>query len=162
MSNKVEMADRSLLRARAHEPTGEVESLRGRTDVGRMGDRIATTTGKSRPLELQEKLQRKKHKTEAPAKESIVHASGGQSILDYDNLTGYQPTTQRARGAYETLLVRNTTRLSLFASGWINVYMSSSHFRVFSLSCLSHRQRFPPRHSWEIKQHQFSVMLRMK
>ena len=116
MSNKVEMADRSLLRARAHEPTGEVESLRGRTDAGRMGDRIATTTGKSRPLELQEKLQRKKHKTEAPTKESIVHASGGQSILDYDNLTGYQPTTQRARGAYETLLVRKTMRFSLSLS----------------------------------------------
>lgn len=104
MSNKVEMADRSLLRARAHEPTGEVETLRGRSDIGRMGDRIATT-GKSRPLELQEKLQRKKHKTDGPIKESAVPSSGGQSILDFDNLTGYQPTTQRARGSYETILV---------------------------------------------------------
>ncbi len=105
MSNKVEMADRSLLRARAHEPTGEVETLRGRSDVGRMGDRVVTT-GKTHPLELQEKLQRKKHKTDGTVKESVVHASGGQSILDFENLTGYQPTTQRARGAYETILVR--------------------------------------------------------
>jgi pre-mRNA-splicing helicase BRR2 len=104
MSNKVEMADRSLLRARAHEPTGEVETLRGRTDIGRMGDRVSEAI-KSRPLELQEKVQRKKQKLEEPQKESVIHASGGQSILDYDNLTGYQPTTQRARIAYETILV---------------------------------------------------------
>lgn len=114
MSNKVEMADRSLLRGRAHEPTGEVETLRGRTDIGRMGDRVAaapTASGKSRPLELQEKVQRKKHKAEGgtAVKENVVLASGGQSILDFDNLTGYQPTTQRARGAYETILVRRFT-----------------------------------------------------
>ena len=110
MSNKVEMADRSLLRARAHEPTGEVETLRGRNDIGRMGDRVAaaaTGSGKSRPLELQEKVERKKHKAEGGpvAKESVVNASGGQTILDFENLTGYQPTTQRARGAYENILV---------------------------------------------------------
>jgi len=104
------MADRSLLRGRAHEPTGEVETLRGRTDIGRMGDRISTTTTegtKSRPLENQEKVQRKKQKlehTQAP-KENTINTSGGQSILDYENLTGYQPTTQRARAAYETILV---------------------------------------------------------
>ena len=104
MSNKVQMADRSQLRGRAHEPTGEVETLRGRTDIGRMGDRVSEAS-KSRPLELQEKVQRKKLKSEQPQKESVVHASGGQSILDYENLTGYQPTTQRARAAYETILV---------------------------------------------------------
>merc|ERR1712238_112673 len=40
MSSKVEQSDRSLLRSRAHEPTGEVESLRGRNKIGRMGDRV--------------------------------------------------------------------------------------------------------------------------
>lgn len=98
------MADRSLRRGRAHESTGEVETLRGRNDIGRMGDRVSAAS-KSRPLELQEKAQRKKPKTEQPQKESVVHASGGQSILDYENLTGYQPTTQKARAAYETILV---------------------------------------------------------
>lgn len=110
MSNKVEMADRSLLRSRAHEPTGEVETLRGRTDVGRMGDRLAAQKS-SRPLELQEKFQRKKQKRGEPqeggrTKENVVIAAGGQTILDFDNLTGYQPTTQAARAAYETILVR--------------------------------------------------------
>jgi pre-mRNA-splicing helicase BRR2 len=103
------MADRSLLRSRAHEPTGEVESLKGKTDIGRMGDRVADQKT-SRPSELQEKVQRKKHKRGDPQegrkKENLVIASGGQTILDFDNLTGYQPTTQTARAAYETLLVR--------------------------------------------------------
>jgi pre-mRNA-splicing helicase BRR2 len=109
MSNKVEMADRSLLRSRAHEPTGEVETLRGRTDVGRMGDRLASQKA-SRPLELQEKVLRKKQKRGEPQegrrnRENVVIASGGQTILDFDNLTGYQPTTQIARASYETILV---------------------------------------------------------
>ena len=42
MSSKVVQADRSARRSRRGEPTGEVESLRGRTDVGRMGDRVVT------------------------------------------------------------------------------------------------------------------------
>ena len=109
MSNKVEMADRSLLRSRAHEPTGEVETLRGRNNIGRMGDRIVTQKS-SRPQEVQEKVQRKKQRRgEAQdvhrTKESVVMAAGGQTILDFDNLTGYQPTTQIARAAYETILV---------------------------------------------------------
>ena len=61
MSNKVERADRSLLRSRAHEPTGEVETLRGRTDVGRMGDRLAGQKT-ARSQELQDKVQQKKQK----------------------------------------------------------------------------------------------------
>mmetsp|Transcript_17823 Transcript_17823/g.25189 ORF Transcript_17823/g.25189 Transcript_17823/m.25189 type:complete len:2374 (+) Transcript_17823:76-7197(+) len=80
MSNKVQRADRSLSRrARNDEATGEVESLWGRTDVGRMGDRIATDGGdtatssnnsssaatpsgilnkRNRPTELKEKMER--------------------------------------------------------------------------------------------------------
>lgn len=126
MSNKVEQADRSLLRSRAHEPTGEVESLRGRTDVGRMGDRVLGGPGDGtsktpRPSEVQQ--ERTKHKkarrggdASDPASslavgggrrlDNVVATSGGQTILDLDNLTGYQPTTQLARSAYETLLVR--------------------------------------------------------
>lgn len=134
MSNKVEQADRRLLRARAHEPTGEVESLRGRTDIGRMGDRVgggdgggpddddaaaAAAAAAKRPPELEEHYQRRQRKKQksgkggneaaAPKKERTAVAgisAGGQTILDLDNLTGYQPTTSLARAAYESLLVR--------------------------------------------------------
>lgn len=109
MSNKVEQADRSLLRSRRNEPTGEVESLRGRTDRGRMGDRVAGQKS-SRPSELQEKVNKKKQKRgevqDTRRTENFVVASGGQTILDFDNITGYQPTTQTARAAYEAILTR--------------------------------------------------------
>jgi pre-mRNA-splicing helicase BRR2 len=104
MSNKVQQADRSMLRSRASEPTGEVESLRGRSDKGRMGDRV-DQKDKARPSELQNAQRKKQKKDPAEKKESVVTASGGQTILDFDNLTGYQPSTQQARAAYEALLV---------------------------------------------------------
>ena len=111
MSNKVQQADRSLLRSRGNEPTGEVETLRGRTDIGRMGDRVAQQQ-KERPSELQERAKKKQKRGDPSSegvarrpKESAVAASGGQTILDFDNLTGYQPTTQQARTAYESILV---------------------------------------------------------
>lgn len=134
MSNKVEQADRSLIRARAHEPTGEVESLRGRKDIGRMGDRIvggdSSGSGPNkhpRPSELlKEKKKSKKHRRDLSGddgdarggvarqrSENIVAASGGQTILDLDNLTGYQPTTQMARAAYESLLVSLVDQIQL-------------------------------------------------
>ncbi|KAL3945346.1 MAG: hypothetical protein SGBAC_000551 [Bacillariaceae sp.] len=116
MSNKVEQADRSQLRRRAHEPTGEVETLRGRTDIGRMGDRTVGEKS-SRPSELQEKVNRKRKKEGAHGdvkrKENIVSASGGQTILDFDNLTGYQPTTQASRAAYEVVLTKIGSRAML-------------------------------------------------
>ena len=104
MSNKVQQADRSMLRGRASEPTGEVVSLRGRSDVGRMGDRV-DQKDKARPSEVQNAQRKKQKKDPAEKKESVVSASGGQTILDFDNLTGYQPSTQQARAAYEALLV---------------------------------------------------------
>lgn len=115
MSSKVEQADRSLLRSRAHEPTGEVESLRGRNAIGRMGDRVSGGDKHGRPIELLRDEQKKKKakklkqsQNQMPNKgvvsDNIVTASGGRSILDFDNLTGYQPTTQTARVAYEALL----------------------------------------------------------
>ena len=117
MSNKVERADRTLLRSRAHEPTGEVESLRGKGDVGRMGDRLAGQKS-ARSQELVEKLAEKQKKKKQKRGEqagdgngrsqkdnNFMASSGGQTILDYENLTGYQPTTQSARAAYEKILV---------------------------------------------------------
>lgn len=119
MSNKVEMAKRSSRRPRDGDPTGEVESLRGRNDIGRMGDRVLQTEGtssssnnkeKSRPSELaakMERAERKRHKREQkPKSESMLGASGGQTILDLGSLSGYQPSTPSSRSSYEHLLVR--------------------------------------------------------
>lgn len=151
------MADRRLIRARAHEPTGEVESLRGRTDIGRMGDRIESTAtatesigaagqSKRRPREIMETLQRKKQKldqsTNVPThqqnrKESVALTSGGQTILDLDNLTGYQPTTPSARAAYETLLVSFIRRVF--------------HLHFLHLTPCCFRPLSAPKHFWGIK-----------
>ena len=105
MSNKVERAERS--RSRHREPTGEVESLRGRADF-RMGDRIVNTTAteaknKKAKAEQAGGPPKKKSKT-APTTEGLVVVSKGQSILDLGNLTGYQPKTEQAKAAYENLL----------------------------------------------------------
>ena len=121
MSSKVERADRSLLRSRAHEPTGEVESLRGRTDVGRMGDRLSGGQKHARPSELLRDQQKKKKAKKQQASEdnqgrradNIGISSVGQSILESDNLTGYQPTTQTARAAYETILTTIGSKIFL-------------------------------------------------
>ena len=112
MSSKVMQADRSARRGR-NEPTGEVESLRGRENVGRMGDRVALSGGKTgRPSEVEAKLERankKRQKREATGgkRESLLGASGGQTILDLGSLTGYQPSTPASQAAYENLLVRS-------------------------------------------------------
>lgn len=115
MSNKVEQASRSSRRPRDGEATGEVESLRGRAGIGKMGDRVAAVK-ESRPSELtakMERAERKRQKREHGATgssrrgESILAASGGRTILDLGSLTGYQPSTPSARAAYEYLLVRN-------------------------------------------------------
>jgi len=113
MSNKVEQADRSLFRRRNREPTGEVESLRGR-NVGKMGDRIGRTE-KTEFTSKIERVRQKRQKREHPSSsavggesrlENILEAgAAGQSILDLGDVTGYQPTTDRARAAYEGLLV---------------------------------------------------------
>jgi len=131
MSNKVQQADRSLLRSRAaNEATGEVESLWGRSDIGRMGDRVGNAiideiggTMTKRPVELEEKMERanqKRRKREQVSRlgggggtagvgkkrvESILMATGGQSILDLGELSGYQPSHAGSRASYESLLV---------------------------------------------------------
>lgn len=122
MSNKVQQADRSR-RTRGAEGTGEVESLRGRTDIGRMGDRVAVNAleKKERPAEVEEMMERaqkKRQKRERnhdsvtsaygnSKKHNILMSSGGQSILDLGQLQGYQPTHAGSRASYEALLVRN-------------------------------------------------------
>ena len=68
MSNKVQQANRNNRRIRAEEGTGEVESLRNRTGIGRMGDRISSSgtnntdgnedRSKRRPAELEEIKER--------------------------------------------------------------------------------------------------------
>ncbi len=131
MSNKVQQADRSSRRFRPEEGTGEVESLRNRSDIGRMGDRItsnSTTTttattsddkSSKRSAEVEEIMERAKKKRQKReqasggtgtgkkrrAGESILMSSGGQSILDMGELDVYQPTHAGSRASYENLLV---------------------------------------------------------
>lgn len=117
MSNKVQQADRS--RRNRGEGTGEVETLRGRTDIGRMGDRISKSEAEKRPAELEEMMERAKKKkqkrepTTNGKKDNILLSSGGQSILDLGELNRYQPTNAGSRSAYENLLVRIVSFLVL-------------------------------------------------
>lgn len=110
MSNKVQQAERS--RRSRGEGTGEVETLRGRSDIGRMGDRISKSETEKRPAELEDMMERAKKKkqkresTTTGKKDNILLSSGGQSILDLGELNRYQPTHAGSRSAYENLLVR--------------------------------------------------------
>jgi len=116
MSNKVQQADRSQRRSRG-DGTGEVESLRGRNDSGRMGDRVSSIQKTTRPAELEdmmEKAKKKRQKRDGGAgdgghvkKQNILMSSGGQSILDLGELNSYQPTHAGSRASYEGLLVSN-------------------------------------------------------
>lgn len=104
------MADRSLRRGRANEPTGEVETLRGRSDIGRMGDRVdavgASDTPRTRRREFDGENQRKKHKQDREQRPiTAAVTTAGKSIVDLDNVTGYEPTTLKSKKAFETLLV---------------------------------------------------------
>jgi len=116
MSNKVEKVGRRSNR-RNTDPTGEVESLRGRSDAGRMGDLVQSKP--TRPKELQESLDRKKKKQKTATggasnrKENLVTASGGQTILDFDKVTGYQPSTESARVAFENILTTLSSKAFL-------------------------------------------------
>ena len=119
MSSKVEQADRSSLRRNRGEPTGEVETLRGRQDIGRMGDRVVagSTAGKSKKEggggdhpPPQKKPKRGGETTATSRKKSGIAVSG-DTILDLgDNLgTAYQPSTDQARAGYERLLALLST-----------------------------------------------------
>ena len=140
MSNKVEQADRSHLRRRRGEGTGEVESLRGRSDVGKMGDRVAQaekTEFTSRVERARKKRQKHDHgDNKRQAQASIVQ--GGQSILDLGDLTGYQPTTDGARAAYETILVRLDAWITLGESLCCSMFVISNQLYslLVSSTCL--------------------------
>ena len=117
MSNKVEQADRSQFRRRAHEPTGEVETLRGRSDIGRMGDRVVGEKS-SRPTELQEKMNRKRKKHGghgvAKQKESVVAAAGGV----HERMSYLEDIILRKRG--EIRAVAESTSLTELARSVLN------------------------------------------
>ena len=120
MSSKVVQADRSARRNRG-EPTGEVESLRGRSDIGRMGDRVTVATEAPPPV-------KKKARREGPVpKKEKPSLLSGTSILEM-NVTGYQPTTPAARAAYENLLVRR-----VIAAISHCVHLAFSYILVFML-----------------------------
>lgn len=94
-----------------HEPTGEPESLWGKIDPKRFGDRVYH----GRPPELEEKLKKAKRKREtkekeaavadAPKKPSKKHRSvQNASVLNVVDDGMYRPKTKETRAAYEDLL----------------------------------------------------------
>jgi len=109
MSNKVEQAERRGIRR--GEPTGEVESLRASNvqgDMPRMGDRLldhrqqkAAAAAPSGPPK--KKTKRSSDNVDVKANRASV-GGGGQTILDLGNLTGYQPSTEQAKLAFESML----------------------------------------------------------
>lgn len=107
MSSKVVQADRSVRRNRG-EPTGEVESIRGK-DIGRMGDRIVHSKPKSEADKPEGKKKAAKRSMQGGSasgkkKTKLTAVNPGESIVDLGNLTAYQPTTEQARSAYEGML----------------------------------------------------------
>lgn len=111
MSNKVEQAVRTRRTTGDSMATGEVESLRGRHDIGRMGDRVTatTTTTSSHSNKLKDTLKDplivEPPKKKAKRTTSSIAVSG-DTILDLGHNLGasYQPSTEQAREAYERLL----------------------------------------------------------
>ncbi len=158
MSNKVQQADRSSRRIRAEEGTGEVESLRSRAGIGRMGDRISSNSttaadekASKRSAEVEEIMQRAKKKRQKRedtggsgsgkkrrAGESILMSSGGQSILDMGELDGYQPTHAASRASYENLLVR----FVLICSSRLDVYHLDDEAQILPLTKLFKKIHF--------------------
>ena len=134
MSNMVTQADRSARRSRGGDGTGEVETLRGRTDIGRMGDALSggkrdgsgagDVNNNKEMEEIRERANRKRVKREkasgatataAAAGEAgkmkrsrragVEWSGGGGGILDMGEISGYRPTTVGAMSNYEALLV---------------------------------------------------------
>ena len=122
MSSKVVQADRSARRSRRGEPTGEVESLRGRTDVGRMGDRVVTqkpelSASKKRKASEQQQQQgsSKTSRSNSISRKQITVS--GESILELGSLTGYQPSTEQSQAAYEAMLTQISSKAFLGNQG---------------------------------------------
>eukprot|EP01113_Clastostelium_recurvatum_P015961 TRINITY_DN1902_c1_g1_i1.p1 TRINITY_DN1902_c1_g1~~TRINITY_DN1902_c1_g1_i1.p1 ORF type:complete len:2154 (-),score=847.63 TRINITY_DN1902_c1_g1_i1:92-6553(-) len=108
ISNLVLQSERSRT---SSEPTGEVESLKGKL-AGRMGDRVA----RERPRELDEKLDKmKKRKTDTKEKEKSApdRAKRGRDVLAAtDNLDlTYRPKTKETKLAYDQILAFIQARL---------------------------------------------------
>jgi len=123
MASKVVVSDRSRRGGGGGrgEPTGEVETLRGRDDVGRMGDRIVRTKPAAQQQREEEgkvsgggepskkRAKREQHKAAASYSSHSGGKAGlgatGESILDLGHdLSSYQPTTDQARLGYESIL----------------------------------------------------------
>lgn len=150
MSNKVQKADRSQRRSRgAGDGTGEVESFRGRNNVGRMGDRVAALVSmkQERPAELEDRMKKAKKKSQKregvgmgdhSKNHNILMSSGGQSILDMGELNVYQPTHAGSRASYESLLVRmikcNTLSDAIKIQSWksTHTFPARAYFTLYN------------------------------
>lgn len=89
---------------RRDEATGEVESLYGRVDSIKMGDRL----GSSRSTELTDRIERlKRQQTEHLSEERRPKRSrleAGSVLAASEESMGYRPRTRESRIAYEELL----------------------------------------------------------
>ncbi|TPX60239.1 hypothetical protein PhCBS80983_g01906 [Powellomyces hirtus] len=110
-SNLVLQADRSALPRRDQEPSGEPETLAGRVDVRRMGDRAQRSIQEQKDKvekKRKEKAERmKKSGAERAAKKSKREGYGHGSILaateDFESEV-YRPRTKETRQTFELIL----------------------------------------------------------
>ncbi|KAJ3274830.1 DEIH-box ATPase [Terramyces sp. JEL0728] len=94
-ANQVLQADRRFITKRDNEHTGEAESLYGKVDFKKMGDRAHVETKPKRKAPTQKKAPTHKKK-----KSQYI------SVLDAtDNYVGYEPKTQKTIEAFELILV---------------------------------------------------------
>ena len=121
-SNLVLEADRDGLRRARDEASGEVETIHGKTDKLRMGDRLTYEKGQTSIQAEQKPNIKRSHEDEAITGISKKKKQGNKNILigteDLDSIN-YRPKTRETRVAYEELLsliqVHNLCNLQLYA-----------------------------------------------
>lgn len=106
-SNLVLQADRSLITRRGDESTGEVETLVGRVDAKKMGDRALRSKPKSLVEATEKDKQKRERKREREERENYKQKSSFSSVLsateDFEGLV-YRPKTKETRATYEQIL----------------------------------------------------------
>ena len=106
-SNLVLEADRDGLRRSQDEASGEVETMHGKTNKLRMGDRLVYEKKQQSAKAEQKPRSKRSHEEEAITGISKKKKVGNKNILagteDLDSIN-YRPKTRETRIAYEELL----------------------------------------------------------
>ena len=123
MSNKVEQADRTAVRRGRGEPTGEVESLRGRADIGRMGDRCHASVGVS-----------------GGNSNNSNSAAGGKRTVEVNQaVTSRRKKSKRDASASDTITTTTTTTTTASTSTTIN-NNNNNHYSILDVTNLTSYQ----------------------